>query len=1097
MKKRIISILLAFCMVLTLLPANAQAGVVYVARNLSTGEGYTTLQAAVDVVTGGAIQLLRDATENITIPSGNDKSFTIDLNGKTLNGGTSIAISHNGSGILTITDSSTGGKVSNSNFPDGTIALNGGSLVVDGGTVENTRTSMNIVIQNNGVGSVTVLSGAVLGGTTGVAINNISNGNVNISGGIVNGEFRAIGNLGAGSVNITGGSVSTNGIGIYNDGSGSVNISNGTVSSTADMAIYNDEAGPITISGTATITSANGAANSGTIKLYGNYPNILTITGGTISNSNSAGNAIYCYHTTLRNISIPSGTAIIKGGGMAINNAPNLSSYTNVKVTASTNYDGSSPEVAYNPAQISTYKYLTFAEITNTTVNTLDLTDNLTAPAINDTPATSFATDLQFTGTVSWNGSPMKFLGNTAYTATVTLTAAPGYTFSGVAQNAFTYTGATVTNPTGSGNTMTVTIVFPATAAKVLQSIIITAPPAKTAYKFGETFSSTGMVVKATYNDGTEDENFTSYTVDKTSALTMSDTSVTLTATAGSGITTTQAITINKADGPTVTGVAAMGCTNISNNDGKLTGVTAAMEYKKSEAANYTPGTGSDITGLTNGTYLVRVKATATHSAGADSTFIVAAFIPAPTYTISGIITGSDTNSGISGASVQLKSGSSNMGSTILTASNGAYTISGVPAGTYSIEVSASSYDRGTVSSFEVSNTNITGKNLTLTKTVTVGGYEPSPILTPAPDKTNKSEGRIEKDQERSNNAPSVSVNNSSDELKSSVLTPKEREMVESGENAKVILKVSDISTSVSDEEKKLIKGQLSLENGDADSSVMYVDLSLYKQIGNQQEKRVTETSGKIHISLEVPERFWNTDVSKNRAFYVVRVHNGEVTRLDGSYDPEKHLFTFETDRFSTYALSYQDSSIQTYQDFYHLQLTVKLNETSQILSYKRIADAEGYLIYGGKCGEKMTELVKVPADITSYTVTNLKQGTYYKYQVKAYQIIDGKQVIIMTSKVVHSIFKGKTYADPTKVILNVTSVKLVTGESETVTCQVVLPRGKKLKGHTAVVRYEASDKAVVAVDSTGKITAKAKGSCYVYAYAQNGVYQKIKVTVK
>lgn len=144
-----------------------------------------------------------------------------------------------------------------------------------------------------------------------------------------------------------------------------------------------------------------------------------------------------------------------------------------------------------------------------------------------------------------------------------------------------------------------------------------------------------------------------------------------------------------------------------------------------------------------------------------------------------------------------------------------------------------------------------------------------------------------------------------------------------------------------------------------------------------------------------------------------------------------------------------------------------------------------------------MSLLAEVAADITSYKVKGLKQGTSYKFQVKAYQIIDGEQVIIMTSKVIHSITENKTYANATKVSVNNASIKLEVGKYKTVSFQVVLPKGKKLKEHTAVLRYESSDKGIATVNSTGKITAKAKGSCYVYAYAQNGVYKRIKVTVK
>ncbi len=62
----------------------------------------------------------------------------------------------------------------------------------------------------------------------------------------------------------------------------------------------------------------------------------------------------------------------------------------------------------------------------------------------------------------------------------------------------------------------------------------------------------------------------------------------------------------------TPTTAAAVDCTTADNNDGKLTGVTADMEYRKSDATEWTAGTGSDITGLVPGTYYVRVKATDT-----------------------------------------------------------------------------------------------------------------------------------------------------------------------------------------------------------------------------------------------------------------------------------------------------------------------------------------------------------------------------------------------------------------------------------------------------------------------------------------------------
>ena len=71
-----------------------------------------------------------------------------------------------------------------------------------------------------------------------------------------------------------------------------------------------------------------------------------------------------------------------------------------------------------------------------------------------------------------------------------------------------------------------------------------------------------------------------------------------------------QTITVAQQEKPT--GIAAEDCTTAANNDGKLTGVTTNMEYKPLGASTWTDGTGSDITGLSSGTYYVRVKASGT-----------------------------------------------------------------------------------------------------------------------------------------------------------------------------------------------------------------------------------------------------------------------------------------------------------------------------------------------------------------------------------------------------------------------------------------------------------------------------------------------------
>ncbi|MCR5542819.1 MAG: Ig-like domain-containing protein [Eubacterium sp.] len=75
---------------------------------------------------------------------------------------------------------------------------------------------------------------------------------------------------------------------------------------------------------------------------------------------------------------------------------------------------------------------------------------------------------------------------------------------------------------------------------------------------------------------------------------------------------------IEKADGPVApTGLSGVAPTSVDRNDGKITGVTADMEYStQNDFSSVTPCLGSEITGLSAGTYYVRLKETDTHKAG-------------------------------------------------------------------------------------------------------------------------------------------------------------------------------------------------------------------------------------------------------------------------------------------------------------------------------------------------------------------------------------------------------------------------------------------------------------------------------------------------
>lgn len=88
----------------------------------------------------------------------------------------------------------------------------------------------------------------------------------------------------------------------------------------------------------------------------------------------------------------------------------------------------------------------------------------LTAPVKNGVPQTEIETD-EYTATVVWSpGVTEKFVYNTVYTATITITPKTNYTVKGIAKNGYTVSGAeTVTNEADSAR---VTAVYAATGSK-------------------------------------------------------------------------------------------------------------------------------------------------------------------------------------------------------------------------------------------------------------------------------------------------------------------------------------------------------------------------------------------------------------------------------------------------------------------------------------------------------------------------------------------------------------------------------------------------------------------------------------------------------
>jgi hypothetical protein len=99
----------------------------------------------------------------------------------------------------------------------------------------------------------------------------------------------------------------------------------------------------------------------------------------------------------------------------------------------------------------------------------------LNYPVAEGIPVTTVTPNAQYTGTVSWSGSPSTFAPTTIYTATITLTPKSGYTLAGVNANFFTIAGAT--SASNDANSGVITAVFPATGVLSARAVAITTQP--------------------------------------------------------------------------------------------------------------------------------------------------------------------------------------------------------------------------------------------------------------------------------------------------------------------------------------------------------------------------------------------------------------------------------------------------------------------------------------------------------------------------------------------------------------------------------------------------------------------------------------------
>lgn len=164
------------------------------------------------------------------------------------------------------------------------------------------------------------------------------------------------------------------------------------------------------------------------------------------------------------------------------------------------------------------------------------------------------------------------------------------------------------------------------------------------------------------------------------------------------------------------------------------------------------------------------------------------------------------------------------------------------------------------------------------------------------------------------------------DQELSNVLTEEDKAEVANGAHVKVELEVKDITDSVPPEDESSAEETLAVRNAQEKYPYTigaYLDLSLFKTLvrpEGEDRTNISDVNGgviakPITIQITIPENLRNPNpTAVTRAYKIIRTHRGEDGKLVSDILDtvlNGDVLSFLTDRFSTYALAYNDTPVK------------------------------------------------------------------------------------------------------------------------------------------------------------------------------------------
>lgn len=265
--------------------------------------------------------------------------------------------------------------------------------------------------------------------------------------------------------------------------------------------------------------------------------------------------------------------------------------------------------------------------------------------------------------------------------------------------------------------------------------------------------------------------------------------------------------------------------------------------------------------------------------------------------------------------------------------------------------------------------------------------YESIPATDVPAEPEKPSEGILRKDVEVTPDSPisEATLDNTKSELLKSdgIFTKTEKVAISSGTNARVWLEITGVDVSTISNDDKLAMEEAAKKIMGENLNLTYFNAELFKQVEGVAKTQIHEPGTMIKVTIQIPEELLNHDKSIAREYKILRLHHGKVDVISGTFNAATNEFTFESDKFSTYAIAYGDTQLVTGVSLDTTEKTLtKAGETLQLTATVAPENAANKKLHWSSSDPKIATvdengLVTAVSNGTAIITVTTEEGSY------------------------------------------------------------------------------------------------------------------------